>query len=176
LPVPDCIYRRGDDSREAIYTSEAALFGQLSAEESALVDRLCAELLEQLPAQAVLVCPLTLGGHVDHRLTRLVVEKVTQAKQDGGWDLCYYADYPYARNEVQTLIDMQQSPVWKMQVFPVTAGGLLAWQRSVQAYASQISTFWQDVDTMRADLLSYAIQSGGVCLWQKKKPLTEHAF
>jgi len=176
LQVPDCIYRRGNMSREALYTTEASLFGQLNPEEAALVDQLCAELLEILPDQALLVCPLALGGHVDHQLTRVCVEKVIRSRpQKSGWDLWYYADYPYARNEIQTLANLQHSLAWKMHAYPVTADGLLAWQRAVAAYASQVSTFWQDLDVMKADLRSYAFQAGGVCLWQRKDSQTEQA-
>jgi LmbE family N-acetylglucosaminyl deacetylase len=176
LAVPDCIYRRGAVSQEALYTSDAAIMGQLNTEEGVLVDQLCAELLEVLPDQAVLVCPLTLGGHVDHRLTRAAVEKALQSQRQSSWDLWYYADYPYVRNELQTLANLQRSLAWNMHTYPVTEDGMHAWQRAVAAYTSQISTFWQDLDTMRADLHSYAHQAGGVRLWQRKDPWQEQAF
>ena len=177
LQVPDCIYRRGNVSNDVLYTSEASLFGELNPEEAALVDQHCEELLEILPDQAHLVCPLALGRHVDHQLTRVMVEKVIQSRpQNTGWDLRYYADYPYAHNEIQTLTNLQRSLAWKMHNYPVTEDGLLAWQRAVAAYASQISTFWQDLDTMKTDLRSYAHQVGGVRLWQRKDILEEQAF
>jgi len=173
LQVPDCIYRLGSVSRLALYTSDTAIFGQVDPEEDALVDQLSADLLEILPDQAVLVCPLTIGGHVDHRLTRTVIEKVIQSRHKNGWELWYYADYPYVRDEFQTLANLQQSLAWKLHTYPVTEDGLHAWQRAATAYTSQISTFWQDLDNMRADLWSYAQQAGGVRLWQRED---EQAF
>jgi LmbE family N-acetylglucosaminyl deacetylase len=176
LQVPDCIYRRGIASRENFYISEADIFGDLRPEEEHLVDQLSTMLTETLPPQAVLVCPLALGGHVDHRLTRALVEKALHTKPNAGWELYYYGDYPYIRSEQQTVADLQQSLVWNVHLHPVSEAGLHAWQRAVAAYASQISTFWVDLETMEADLRSYAQQAGGVRLWQPKKPLDEQAF
>ena len=171
MQVPDCIYRHGNVSREVLYTSESAIFGQLNPEEDVVVDQLCTELLEILPHEAALACPLALGGHVDHRLTRAVIEKVMQSRlHNSGLDLWYYADYPYARNELQSLADLNETPGWSMQVYPVNADALHAWQRAVAAYTSQISTFWQDLNEMGADLQGYTSHSGGVRLWQHKLP------
>jgi LmbE family N-acetylglucosaminyl deacetylase len=164
LNVPDCIYRREEVSRQALYASESDIFGELKAEEEPLVDRLSAMLQEELPEAAALVCPLTVGGHVDHRLTRAVVEKA----QHAGWELWYYADYPYIQNEVQALAHLAPSLAWNMHVYALSEAGMQAWLRAVAAYTSQISTFWQDIDTMRAELSAYAHQAGGARLWQRK--------
>jgi LmbE family N-acetylglucosaminyl deacetylase len=177
LPVPDCIYRRGDLSSEAVYTSEASLFGQVHPQEAALIDRLSGELLAILPDQATFVCPLALGGHVDHKLTRSVVEKLLDSKPDkASWDLWYYADYPYARDEIQALTNMERSLVWNLQSHSVTLDGLLAWERAVAAYTSQISTFWPHLEAMKADLRSFASQAGGIRLWQPNDLSRERTF
>jgi LmbE family N-acetylglucosaminyl deacetylase len=177
MHVPDCIYRRGDVSLAPLYASETDIFGLINSEEAVLIDQLSGELLEILPDEATLVCPLTLGGHVDHKLTRAVLEKLLPSKPDRSrWELWYYADYPYARKEAQTLISMQRSLAWNMQCYPVTADGLLAWEKSIAAYASQISTFWPDLDAMRVDLRAFASQEGGICLWQPSDLYREQAF
>jgi uncharacterized MAPEG superfamily protein len=163
-------------SQQALYISESGIFGKLNPEEEHLVDQISATLREILPAQAVLVCPLTLGGHVDNRLTRVAAERLIQSKLHAGWVICYYADYPYARTELQTLADLQRSLAWNVHAYPVSDDGLHAWQQAVAAYSSQISTFWQDLDTMRADLSTYAHQAGGVRLWQRKESWIEQAF
>jgi LmbE family N-acetylglucosaminyl deacetylase len=176
LPIADCIYRRGPASGEALYASETALFSQPNPGEAGLIDELCSRLSESLPERAMLVCPLGLGGHVDHRLTRMVVEKMIRGESRAGWELLYYADYPYARTETQKLAELQQSLAWKMHLHPITEAGMLAWQRAVAAYASQISTFWQNLDKMVEDLRAYAQAAGGVCLWQCENPISEQAF
>jgi LmbE family N-acetylglucosaminyl deacetylase len=177
LPVPDCIYRRGNESGEALYTSEAGIFGQVHPQEAVLIEQLSGELLEMLPVQVILACPLALGGHVDHKLTRSVVEKLFASKpKNAVWELWYYADYPYARDAAQVLTEMQRSLAWKLQSYPVTGDGLLAWERAVAAYASQISTFWPDLEAMKADLWSFASQAGGIRLWQPHDLYQERAF
>jgi hypothetical protein len=108
------------------------------------------------PEGAHLVCPLTLGGHVDHRLTRSVAEKLNIP-------LWYYADYPY-------VLDIDEPPEmddWELTLSTISPGGLLAWQASVAAHGSQISTFWPDLKTMRTEIQAYFNQMGGVRLWQK---------
>ncbi len=89
LPVPDCIYRRaGEDyfggqpgltSRiipqdprpdEHLYTTLEAILGPLRPEEESLVGQVSAELSMTFPPDCQVVCPLALGGHTDHRLTR----------------------------------------------------------------------------------------------------------
>jgi len=176
LNVPDCIYRRGEVSQQALYASESDIFGELKPEEELRVDRLSAMLLEELPEAAALVCPLTVGGHVDHRLTRASVEKAHHAQRHAGWELWYYADYPYIRDEPQALASLAPSLAWNMHTYLLSEDGLQAWLRAVTAYASQISTFWQDLEPMRADLSAYAHQSGGVHLWQRKESWNEQAF
>lgn len=177
LQVPDCIYRRSAVTGEAVYASESDIFGEVHAQEAVLIDSLVAELSAALPQVATFVCPLTLGGHVDHKLTRLALEKLIAAMPEGRhWDAWYYADYPYARSKAQTLMSMQRSLAWNLQRYPVTADGMLAWERAVAAYASQISTFWQDLEAMREDLRSFAQQAGGVCLWQPCNLHKEQTF
>ena len=96
LPVQDCIYRRahagGLLSQKAdgpyLYTSEASLTGPLHPSETSLVEAISRELAGSLPDGSNLVCPLAIGGHVDHRLTRLAGEKLDRP-------LWYYADFPY---------------------------------------------------------------------------------
>ena len=125
-----------------------------------LVDRLADELEKQIPPGADVVCPLTLGGHVDHRLTRAAVEKT-------GRKIWYYADYPYVLSRTAELDALRQSG-WQSTTFPVSDAGLEAWIASVAAYTSQISTFWPDAIAMRAGLQDLWQSSGsGVQLWKK---------
>ena len=158
--LPDCIYRRGLDQVTHLYASEAGIFGPLHADEAGLVDRLAADLRALIPTGAEVVCPLTLGGHVDHRLTRAAVEKI-----DG--NVWYYADYPYVLLYASELETLRQSG-WQSTIIPVSEAGLEAWIESVAAYASQLSTFWPDDASMRAALRDYwQSAGGGVNLWRR---------
>ncbi len=111
-----------------------------------------------------LVCPLTLGGHVDHRLVRAALESLGQS-------LWYYADYPYVLDHAGELTHLQGLG-WETVVFPISERGLKAWEQAVAAHASQISTFWPGLDSMKAALRDY-LQQVGITLW---RPPSERYF
>jgi hypothetical protein len=142
----------------ALYASESAIMGPVHPLEAPLVEQLCRELGRRLPKDAGIVAPLALGGHVDHRLTR-------QAMQGLGRPLWYYADFPYVLSRVEELKKLVESG-WKARQYPVSEAGLAAWQAAVAAHASQISTFWPDLESMRATIRSYCEKSGGIRLWK----------
>ncbi|MGD2158934.1 MAG: PIG-L family deacetylase, partial [Anaerolineales bacterium] len=155
IPIPDCIYREAQEGGPHLYTSEEALFGPLHPAEEELVSRL-RELLEtELPHGAKLVCPLALGGHVDHRLTRAAAEGL-------GRPLWFYAEYPYVLQHDGPLVPEG----WGSELQPISPPGVRAWQESVAAHASQISTFWPDLEAMRTAIQAYARQLGGVMLFR----------
>lgn len=154
---PDCIYRRSPRTGEPLYASEESLFGGLHPDELDLVHNLAGKLEDCLPAEAVLVCPLSIGGHVDHRLTRWAAECLDYTR-------CYYAEYPYVDThpqQVQKLIKQR----WKAEIRQVSSAGMEAWMQSVAAYRSQISTFWSGEEAMRAGLQAFSEREGGVRLW-----------
>jgi LmbE family N-acetylglucosaminyl deacetylase len=159
--IPDCIYRQGAGSPGQLYTSERAIFGPLHPYEAALVETLSEEITRRLPAQAELVVPLAIGGHVDHRLTRAAAERLAQS----GRRLWYYADYPYALSNLEALENLSRAG-WLDSPFSVSPAGLAAWQEGVAAHSSQISTFWPNLQTMKGALQAYCQQNKGVHLWR----------
>jgi LmbE family N-acetylglucosaminyl deacetylase len=158
LPIPDCIYRKAPDSEEYLYACEEALWRPVHPADAGLEAWLSEELLRHLPCRAELVCPLALGGHVDHRLTRQAAERL-------GRSLWYYADYPYVLSNDAQLAALAEAG-WTARLEPVSDPGLSAWVGSVAAHLSQISTFWPDVQVMRQALTDYRDRAGGVYLWQ----------
>ncbi len=104
-----------------------------------------------------MVCPMAMGNHVDHRMARIAGENAARS----GERICleYYADVPYVLRQ-----DMQDLPVeaeWEARRYPLSEGGIVAWQGAVAAYASQLSSFWSDEAQMRAEIGRYARQNGG---------------
>lgn len=156
--IPDCIYRRSEGENLPLYASDDAIMGPLHSLEAVLVDRVCDELARWLPQAVEVVCPLAIGGHVDHRLVRSAAERLDRS-------LWFYADYPYVLDQEDELGALDKA-AWEPQTFPITVSGLAAWQEAVAAYASQISTFWPDLATMRAAIRSYCQKNGGVRLWR----------
>jgi len=175
LPVPDCIYRQAgqdywghsdpappgshQEPTPFLYPDQEAIFAALHPLEDGLVRRLTLKLREMLPSDAELVCPLTLGGHVDHQLTR-------QAAESLGLPLWYYADYPYVIQHYDQIEAIEASD-WLRQRFSVSLAALQAWIQAVAAHQSQISTFWPDVAAMEAAIAAYHDHFGGAVLWKK---------
>jgi LmbE family N-acetylglucosaminyl deacetylase len=157
--VPDCIYRQSPIG-EFLYASEEALSSPLHPAESEQISKVVDQLLALLPTDARVVCPLALG-HIDHALTRAAVEKLNKK-------LWYYADYPYVLRRLEEVAQLE-SLGWKANIFPVSMDGLTAWQQSVAAHVSQVSTFWRDLPAMYQAVQEYLDRSGGAVLWQ---PLT----
>jgi LmbE family N-acetylglucosaminyl deacetylase len=170
FPLPDCIYRLGPpetpQAGQHLYDSEESLWLPVHPAEAGLTEWLSRELASLLPSESRVVCPLTLGGHVDHRLTR-------QAAESLGRRLWFYADYPYALSDQGELAKLERAG-WETHLNPVSEAGLQAWVRSVAAHQSQVSTFWhQDAarripaeDAMRAAITTYCQAMGGVKVWQ----------
>jgi LmbE family N-acetylglucosaminyl deacetylase len=149
--LPDCIYRRSPVSGEPLYASEADLWIPVKAEEEPLIDLLATQIRDRLPVEASVVSPLTLGDHVDHRLTRAAASRLQLP-------LWFYADYPYV---LQTE-NMKALDNFQAEITPISPGGIRAWQAAVAAHQSQISTFWASLTEMRQAIQYYAQKMGGV--------------
>ncbi len=155
--IPDAIYRRSALDGNPLYTADEELFIDLRREEESLVVGLKSELEQALPVECELVCPLALGGHVDHRLVRSAAEQLNRA-------LWYYADYPYTVNPDKDIPEYDRA--LRPRPFPVSEAGLKTWQLAVAAHASQISTFWSSPDEMRKAIRAYWELTKGVRLWR----------
>jgi LmbE family N-acetylglucosaminyl deacetylase len=173
FPIPDCIYRRAgvnywqptskpmQDEQprgELLYPASKDLWGPTHPAENLLIQQLGDKLTQELPEAARLVCPLGIGAHVDHRLTRIAAEMC-------GRPLWYYADFPYVQKDPE-LVDRLSSQGWLERLFEISPHGLQAWYEAMAAYQSQISTFWEDLPELRHSLESYLAQMGGAMLWQ----------
>ncbi len=129
-------------------------------DEVDLVEPLSQLLAKLLPEDTELVCPLALGNHVDHQMTRAAVEKLERRT----W---FYADYPYATDHLGQIEAMEKSD-WRKQLFPVSEFGMESWKNAVAAYRSQISSFWLGAEAMKKELEDYREFFGGVMLWHPK--------
>jgi LmbE family N-acetylglucosaminyl deacetylase len=157
--LPDCIYRRLSNG-EAVIQNRTDLFSPVHPGETHLFNFITSVLEENLLPADRLVCPLAVGGHVDHRLVR----PAAQATNRTVW---FYADYPYTiLAEFEFRMEEWIPSRARRLSHPVSAAGLAAWQAGVAGYASQISTFWNSLEDMRASIESYAQLKLGNTLWQ----------
>jgi LmbE family N-acetylglucosaminyl deacetylase len=168
--LPDCIYRK-DSSGNFLYDTEESLFGPLHPDEELLVPRLAWQMSTAAGKEAAnLVCPLSLGGHVDHRLTRAAVEKWQE--QNPIMQMWYYPDFPYALKSDQTLVELKEKG-WQEKVFSISEAGLQGWAEAVEAHSSQISTFWPNLTEMRAALDAYNNLFQGIRLYKNPQKSKE---
>jgi LmbE family N-acetylglucosaminyl deacetylase len=148
----DCIYRRSQ-AGQALYTD---IFVPPHPAEADLPQEIATVLAGRLAPDDVVICPLALGGHVDHIIVRQAVERLKRP-------LHYYADIPYL---LRNTFELKQAVkgMW-VQVFPLSAQGLRAWQKGIAAYASQIKVLFGDLAQMRQEIRAYGEQTKGIHLW-----------
>jgi LmbE family N-acetylglucosaminyl deacetylase len=157
LGIPDCVYRRLPNGAPVVQAEED-LWAPIQPGEAGLIEQLAVELSHSLADGTILVSPLTLGGHVDHRLVRAAAQVAAKQKTI---ELRYYLDYPYVIRPGSSPMDEETT---EEQVFPVSPGGLSAWQQAVAAYTSQISSFWGSLEEMNEAIREYCECNGGVRL------------
>jgi LmbE family N-acetylglucosaminyl deacetylase len=153
--LPDCIYRRSSEGEvlypETVMTSPHPF-------ERRLHIRIANALRSELRPDDVLVCPLSLGGHVDHILVRRAAEALHRP-------LFYYADVPYILNYPQTLAPAIRA--LESQLYRVSETGLEAWLEGVSAYRSQVASLYKgDHGTLYDAIRSYWAAEGGIRLWR----------
>ncbi|MDI6769098.1 MAG: PIG-L family deacetylase [Anaerolineales bacterium] len=161
LSIPDCIYRSAQDG--AWLYDPNTFMGEIHPADRPLVETLRAFLAAILKPEDTLVCPLTVGGHADHRLTRGAVEALERplryyAPQG------YYADIPYLLKDASA-VEMLTSGM-QVEVHSVSKAGLRAWQAGIAAYASQIGILFENPEKMREMIQSYWQSSAGIRLWR----------
>jgi len=155
LEIPDAIYRL-DSSAEALYPSLFEVFGPLNTGESDLPQELGRSLSSRLTADASVYVPQAIGGHVDHRLTRLAAEGL-------GRSLIYYRDMPYASRDGVLPPEMAQ-PRGFEHVVALTEDEIDAWNAALLEYRSQISSYWANDLEVRKELQAYHDALGGIIL------------
>ncbi len=155
LEVVDAVYRRSKNV--PLYPDEAAIFGPLNPADLGLVAQLAALLAEACSPTAYLYCPAGIGGHVDHRLTRMAAERL-------GRPLWYYPDLPYAARG-GSLPEGLGVPTGTQTVVHLVEEEIQTWAVAAGEYRSQLSTFWQSADALYQELAEYIDWSGGMPLW-----------
>jgi LmbE family N-acetylglucosaminyl deacetylase len=156
-PLSDAIYRRGPGG-EALYPDAASIFGRMHPADDSRVEELAASLRQAIPQDAAIYVPLALGGHVDHRLTRLAAERL-------GRPLWYYRDLPYDIRDGQPPEDLPIPPHGETRV-PLASEEIDAWAAAAGEYHSQLTTFWDNFDIMAAELREYHDGRGGLRLYR----------
>ena len=151
----DAIYRYDPKTGKPLVNNNDELFSR--PPEQSLMDEISARLTTEIPTEAHVVGPISLGNHIDHRA-------VTQAMEAYPDPVNYYADYPYILEHFDhpTIIENH----FTKQPITLSHAALKAWQNAVLCYASQLSGFWRDADETRLALRNY-LAGGGGGLWKR---------
>jgi LmbE family N-acetylglucosaminyl deacetylase len=155
--LPDCIYRRSPKG-EYLYTR--SVITSPHPADRKLPVRIATVLRSELRQEDLLVCPLALGGHVDHILVRRAAESMLRP-------LFYYADVPYVLNQPEALAPAVSA--LEARFFPVSETGLDTWLNGVSAYRSQLDSLFKGAGTLNAAIRSYWGGERGLYLWHMRR-------
>jgi len=155
LDLVDALYRR-TGTGSLMYTRD--VFDPIHPRENNIVEHTANQIAAGLTQQDTLVCPLGLGSHVDHIITRKAVEALARP-------VWYYADVPYLfkhENELGPAIEGLQA-----KTFYISDHGLAAWLEGIAAYASQISSLFNDLQDMQTQIKKYQAAKNGLTIWDR---------
>lgn len=156
LGIVDAIYRR-TNTGTLMYTQD--VFDPIHPREAGIVEKAAEQISQNLTQYDTIVCPLAIGGHVDHVITRKAVEML-------GRPLWYYADIPYLLTHETELAPAVTNMNGK--TFFISPQGLAAWQEAIAAHASQISSLFADVEDMRIQIKHYQQSRSGLTIWDRE--------
>jgi LmbE family N-acetylglucosaminyl deacetylase len=170
LDFTDCIYRGNPKKGEWFYNSDPELFGQVHPAEVMLADKIAEVILQQVPRRedTIIYVPLTVGYHVDHQLTHAAA---WQLRQQSGWAVIFYEDYPYsdpdyAPHGLENPADLESTltRLQKLNLRPqlqfLSEENLRAKIDSIAAYTSQIELLFETRVKMENQVRNYALQVG----------------
>jgi len=155
----DCIYRRHPESGDFLYTSEAALFGQLHSAEQYLCSELVARLSTMFSIHGTEVyAPLAVGHHVDHRLVLLAALEL----QGRGFSIRYYEDFPYAIDNEKLDLALKEwavAPASTIQgLRPSDVDNKVS---AIRLYRSQLEVLFGGETNCESAIRSYTLRAGG---------------
>lgn len=151
----DAIYRR-NSAGQLLYTID--VFDPIHSDDSDIIEMVANQISQSINETDVIICPLALGGHVDHVITRKAVESL-------GRHIGYYADIPYLFRHAGEL-DSAISNLAPNSYF-ISEQGLIAWQAGIAAYESQLSSLFQDEQDMQNQIKAYQISNNGLTIWEQ---------
>lgn len=155
---PDCIYRTDIASRPLV-NEEEDLYQAIPDHQEFLVESVFS-IINKIPHEAKIVSPISIGNHIDHRIVRAAINKLSNKS------IYFYPDYPYNIKSNKSL-DAWFEPNWVERDFILSPKNIKNWIDSIAKHQSQISTFWKNRTIMEAKIQAYAAAGGGKSLWQK---------
>ena len=117
--------------------------------------------LDDLPRSEQVVCPLAVGGHVDHRLVRLAAEREIEG-------LLYYEDVPYAEKRGALRRALGNTEAWENRTVELEESDLEAKIEACAAYRSQLAGLYKSADRMGKKMRRRDRKLGGERMWKRR--------
>jgi LmbE family N-acetylglucosaminyl deacetylase len=156
--IPDALYR-SDGQGNPLYPDLERLFGAIHPDDPVL--RHPESITAQLDPNATFYVPLGAGHHVDHLVIRDVV--LGWLKNWPQVAIFFYEEYPYSADDTEAIVQAARDSLHKTTqpvIHHMSKAALDAKINAIACYQSQISTFWQDVQSMAEATRQYASQVG----------------
>lgn len=144
------------------YSNLEQIFSGPTTNAESIAERLAQQLAanQLLPANAEVLAPLGIGGHIDHWIVRRAAEYARCLAGQPTSRLNLYEDQPYTSRQAQHrwrhLIPQHSVPT----VHPVTQAAWLAKIAAIACHTSQIPLLWPDTSSFGDDLRTYATTLG----------------
>jgi LmbE family N-acetylglucosaminyl deacetylase len=192
-PWLDAVYRLDPITDDFIYPVSDSYFGEIPANDPLAIEidnfgnnTLICSFVQRLQAGDTIHCPLSVGGHADHRLTQRMIQSLPLA--DRAVDVAYYEEYPYSApdyrgNNTAVVVkkaldqaairanqDGNSAVISAATIHPLDSVALDAKIAAINCYHSQISSFWSDSEAMADSVQRYTKQVGGEREWRFIRP------
>jgi len=158
LEFLDCIYRYLPNQCQPLIHNLNDLSSPIKNDEYPLVEHITNRVRNLYPDDRNFLAPLGAGGHVDHRITRCVAERL-------GANLSYYLDLPYGSMTVDEFSTLLPAGA-RTEKYELSTQGMRAWQQAILLYPSQFHSFWGSVEDMETQITDFARSSLGCCFWK----------
>ena len=160
-PFPDAFSARDPATGQRLYPTIPALWGAMHPAHRAQLPGVT-RWLGELPPHRVLVAPLGLGRHVDHRLLRLAAER------HAGRSLVYFEDFPYAQRWRYRCPWVRALWGWRWETVRLAPEELAARVAAAAAYSSQVRAVFGTAETLDAQIRRYVRRAGGERIWRRR--------
>jgi LmbE family N-acetylglucosaminyl deacetylase len=155
LDFIDSLYRLGQN-KQPLYTNS---FSPLHKEDSDFPHKIASEISKFLLPGDILICPLALGGHIDHVIVREAIKLL-------GLSPFYMPDIPYLLDNPYAL--WKNTFGMKKSIHSISEIGLNYWLKAIRAYETQIKVEFETVELMEKRIIAYFAKNKGIQLWKKR--------
>lgn len=150
----DAIYRLTPDFPKLYET----VFSPIHPYDQQLISSIALNIKRNLLPDDEVICPLDLGGHVDHAIVR-------KARENIGFPVTYYIDFPYVDYLPDQLRPATQGFIEHRQ--KISSDGVAYWLDAACKYKSQ--DLYSSQIILRARIIEYWAKHRGIILCKREK-------